>query len=91
MLIPCSDCKHEHPGSLNQEKIDHVQQHSNDCEGDNCTPFCNCSCCRIHVVFRDTSPVSTNNPPEFFNKQGVLYIDTISCFDQEPAIHPPIA
>lgn len=90
-MYPCSDYEHNHEEENEIGMSTHSDSHSNDCEGDLCSPFCVCACCQslttvnIKIFTLDTVSVSWGDEVSAFYKE-------LTSFDyQEPLFHPPIA
>lgn len=65
MVLPCSDAYNEcTPTTQANVKVTDNHSHGTD-ENDNCSPFCNCSCCHTIVDAKFAAQYSVATKPSF--------------------------
>lgn len=53
-FLPCEDGLISLGDEHQQEQVEHTDKHAPDA-GDDCSPFCQCHCCHVHVVTSNNS------------------------------------
>ena len=51
-LVPCDDAPVSQQETAEYEQLQQIEQHA-PAAADDCTPFCQCHCCHVHVVNMD--------------------------------------
>lgn len=89
--MPCSGVSENHSDNKTDLEASHSHNHSDDCNHENCSPFCICSCCPVNLVINESG----------LEKSVKLVFDNIPVADQYQdfinssysyvLFHPPIA
>ncbi len=75
----------------NTSKAEFTKAHNQEKDyNDNCSPFCNCSCCRVNITSYSFKPFEIKQPkPTFIDKIITLRDFTLISFYSGSIWHPP--
>ncbi|WP_425312224.1 DUF6660 family protein [Pedobacter antarcticus] len=89
-VMPCTDaCGMNTNNTFKKDFIQRGNNHQSD-NSSSCSPFCNCSCCRVNITSYSFKPFEIKQPkPTFIDKIIALRDFTLISFYSGSIWHPP--